>query len=39
MAPVKKNNDGYSWNRLMALDGRLERSEDVQHLIVHRMEN
>jgi error-prone DNA polymerase len=26
-------------SRLMAIDGRLERSEGVQHLIVHRMEN
>ncbi len=26
-------------SRLMAIDGRLERNEGVQHLIVHRMEN
>lgn len=26
-------------SRLMAIDGRLERSEGVQHLIVHHMEN
>ena len=26
-------------SRLMAIDGRLERSEGVQHLIVYRMKN